>query len=109
DAGLDRLEHGVAGEGGGDRHHRPVRHLADLGAELGHGVEDRNAVHLAATAARRYTADDLRPVIEALAREVHGLAAGDPLDDEGGVLVDQRHGASVTSSEVRSSRPGAAP
>src|SRR6185503_12551645 len=29
------------------------------------------------------------PVVEALARQVHGLAAGDALDDEGGVLVDQ--------------------
>ena len=39
----------------------------------------------------RDAAHDLRAlaVVEALAREVHGLAAGDALDDEGGVLVDQ--------------------
>ena len=58
-------------------------------AELLDGVEHGHAVHLAALAARRDAADDLRAVVEALARQVHGLAAGDALDDEGGVLVDQ--------------------
>ena len=54
-------------------------------------VEHRHAVHVAALAAGRDAAHDLRAlaVVEALAREVHGLAAGDALDDEGGVLVDQ--------------------
>ena len=52
-------------------------------------VEDRHAVDVAALAAGRDAADDLRAVVEALAREVDRLAAGDALDDEGRVLVDQ--------------------
>jgi hypothetical protein len=53
------------------------------------GVEDGDAVDVAALAAGRDAADDLGAVVEALAREVDRLAAGDPLDDEGGVGVDQ--------------------
>ncbi len=59
------------------------------------GVEHRYAVDVTAEAAGGDAADDLRPgaVIETLAGEVDGLAAGDALDDEGGVGVDQdRHG-----------------
>ena len=58
---------------------------------LGDGVEHRHAVDLAAEPAGRDAADDLRPgaVVEALAREVDRLAAGDALDDEGGVGVDE--------------------
>src|SRR5207253_3266648 len=42
--------------------------------------------------ARRHAADDPRPVVEALARQVHGLAPGDALDDDRRVLVDEdRH------------------
>src|SRR6185312_7616107 len=37
-------------------------------------------------------------VVEALAGEVHRLAAGDALDDEGGVLVDQDAQVALSSS-----------
>ena len=61
------------------------------------GVEHGHAVHVAAEAAGRHAAHDLRApaVVEALAGEVHGLAARDPLDDEGGVLVDEDAHAAV--------------
>ena len=67
-------------------------------------VEDRHAVDLAALAARRDAADDLRAgaVVEALAGQVHGLAAGDALDDEGRVLVDEdAHAAAPIFSTAR--------
>ena len=61
---------------------------------LGDRVEHRHAVDLAAEAPGRDSADDLRAraVVEALAREVDGLAAGDALDDERRLGVDEdRH------------------
>ena len=88
---LDRLEHGVLGEGGGDGHDRAVDRRAVVGDGLRDRVEHGHAVHLAPEAPRRHAADDLRAdaVVEALARQVHRLAAGDALDDEGRVRVDQ--------------------
>ena len=58
---------------------------------LGDGVEHRHAVDLAAEPAGGDAADDLRAgaVVEALAREVDRLAAGDALDDERRVGVDE--------------------
>ena len=58
---------------------------------LGDGVEDGHAVDVAAPAPGRDAADDLRAgaVVQALARQVDGLAAGDALDDEGRGLVDE--------------------
>ena len=55
-----------------------------VGDGLLDGVEDRHAVDLAAAAAGRDAADDLRAgaVLEALAGQVDRLAAGDALDDE---------------------------
>ena len=47
------------------------------------------AVHFAALAAGRHAPDDLRAEIEALAGQVDRLAAGDALDDEGEVLLQQ--------------------
>ncbi len=88
DAVLDRLEDGVAREARRHRDHRAVDG-AVLGDHVAHAVVDRHAVDVAAGAAGRHAADDLRAVVEALARQVHGLAAGDALDDEGGVLVDE--------------------
>ncbi len=87
DAVLDRLEHGVLGEGGGDGDDRAVDRGAVVRDGLGDGVEHRHAVHLAAEPPGRDAADDLRAgaVVEALARQVDGLAAGDALDDEGRV------------------------
>ena len=84
------LEHGVLGERGRNRDDRAVRHpSAVVLDDLLDGVEDRHAVHVAALAPGRHAADDLRAVVEALAREVDGLAPGDALDDEGGVVVDE--------------------
>src|SRR5439155_368521 len=67
---LDRLDQGVAGEGGGHRDHRPVGHLPDLVDELRHRVEDRHAVDIAAATTGRDPADDVRAVVEVLARQV---------------------------------------
>ena len=55
------------------------------------GVEDRDAVDVAAQAAGGDAADDLGAgaVVQALTREVDGLAAGDALDDERRVGVDE--------------------
>ena len=94
DAGVQRLEDGVARAGGGDGDDRAVGHDAAVVLDdLLDGVEHRHAVDLAALAAGGHAADDLRAVVEALAREVDRLAPGDALDDEGRVLVDQdRHG-----------------
>src|SRR5690242_14296495 len=58
---------------------------------LGDRVEHRDPVDVSPEPAGGDATDDLRAlaVIQALARQVHGLAACDPLDDERGVLVDQ--------------------
>ena len=89
DAVLDRLEDGVLGEGGGDGDDGAVDRPAVVRDGLLDGVEDRHAVDLAALAARGDAADDLGAVVEALLGQVDRLAAGDPLDDEGEVLVEQ--------------------
>ena len=86
---LDRLDHRVLGEGGGDGDHGAVGGRAVVLDDLLDRVEDGHAVDLAALAARGDPADDLRAEVEALAGQVHGLAAGDALDDEGEVLVQQ--------------------
>ncbi len=86
---LDRLQHGVLGEGGGDGDDRAVDRAAVVLDRLGDGVEDRHAVHLAALAAGGDAADDLGAVVEALAGQVDRLAAGDALDDEGRLAVQQ--------------------
>ena len=112
DAVLDRLEHGVLRERGGDRHDRAVDRRAVVGDRLGDRVEHRHAVDLAPEPPGRDAADDLRAgaVVEALARQVDGLAAGDALDDEGGVGVDQdAHALRLPrSSRRRAARPRSA-
>ena len=77
DAVLERLEHGVLGEGGGDGHDRAVDRRAVVLDRLLDRVEHGHAVHVAALAPGRDAADDLRAlaVVEALARQVHGLAS----------------------------------
>ena len=85
DAVLDRLEGGVAAEGGRHRQHRAIDVM--LRDRFLYRVVDRHAVDVAAAPAGRHAADDLRSVIEALAGHVHRLAAGDALDDERAVLV----------------------
>ena len=52
DAVLERLEHRVLGEGGGDGHDRAVDRRAVVLDRLLDGVEHRHAVHVAALAAR---------------------------------------------------------
>ena len=88
---LDRLEHRVLREGRGDGHDRAVDRRAVVLDRLGHRVEHRHAVDVAAEPAGGDAADDLGAlaIVEALAGQVDGLAAGDALDDEGRVLVDQ--------------------
>ena len=125
DAVLDRLEDGVLGEGGGDGHDGAVDRRAMMGDGLGDGVEHGHAVHVAPEAPGRDAADDLRAgsVVEALARQVDGLAAGDPLHDErrGGVDQDAhaarrlpwifstaRRAASLSETSGRRSRPRSA-
>src|SRR4051795_11580735 len=98
DAVVDRLDDRVLGEGGRDGDDRAVDRRAVVLDGLADGVEHRHAVDLPAEAARGHAADDPRAgaVVEALAREVDGLAPGDPLDDEGRVGVDQdRHQAAT--------------
>jgi hypothetical protein len=95
DAVGDRLEHGVLGERRRHGHDRAVDRGAVVLDALGDRVEHRHAVDVAAQAARRHAADDLGAgaVVQALAREIDGLAARDPLDDERGVGVDENgHG-----------------
>ena len=91
DAVGHRLQHGVLREGRRDRDHGAVDRRAVRLHRLPHRVEHRHAVHVAPEPARRHAADDLRAraVVQALAREVHGLAARDALDDERRVGVDQ--------------------
>jgi hypothetical protein len=101
DAVLDRLEDGVLGERGRDGDDGAVDRRAVVLDRLGDGVEHRHPVDLAAEPAGRDAADDLRAgaVVEALARQVHGLAAGDALDDERRVFVDEdAHGYASTAS-----------
>src|SRR5205807_572600 len=91
DAVLEGFEHRVLGERGGDGDDRAVDRAAMVSDRLGDRVEHRDAVDVAAEAARGHAADDLGAfaVVEALPGQIDGLAAGDPLDDEGGVVVDQ--------------------
>src|SRR3954451_3754562 len=91
DAVLDRLEDGVLGERRRHGDDRAVDRPAVVLHGLCDGVEDRHAVDLAAEAAGRDAADHLGAgaVVEALARQVDGLAAGDALDDEGRVFADE--------------------
>ena len=55
------------------------------------GVVDRHAVNVAPLAPGRDAADDLRSgaVVQALAREVDGLPAGDALHDERRIRADE--------------------
>src|SRR4029450_7778019 len=98
-ARLDGLEHGVAGEAGRDRHDRPVD--VRLRGDVTDTVVDGNAVDIAPRASRRDAAHDLRAVVESLAGQVHGLAARDALDDDGGVLVDENRHARGPASRAQ--------
>ena len=88
--GVDRLVDRVGGEAGGDEDHRRVR--ARLGDGVRDGVEDRDPLDVLAALARRDAGDDLGAVA-LVAEAVEGaLGAGQALDDELRVLVDDdRH------------------
>src|SRR4029077_18625951 len=107
DPAQDRLQHGVLGEGGGDGDDRAVDRPAVVLDRLGDGVEDRHAVHLAALAARGRGADPLGAVVEALAGQVHRLATGDALDDEGGLLGEQDAHQAGAPWTLATARPAA--
>ena len=101
---LERLEHGVLGKGGGYRHDRAVDRRAVMLDGLCDRVEHGDAVDIAPQPSWRDAADDpcALAVVEALTREVHGLAAGDPLDDERRVLVDEDAHAAPRPPAARS-------
>ena len=90
DAGVDRLVDRVAGEASRDEDHRRVR--ARLGDRVRDGVEDGHTLDVLAALPRRDAGDDLRAVA-LVAEAVEGaLRAGQALDDELRVLVDDdRH------------------
>ena len=92
DAGVDRLVDGVGGERSRDEDHRRVR--AVLRDRLGDGVEDGDAFDVLAALARGHARDEVRAV-GAVAEAVEApLRAGQALDDEPRVVVDDdRHQA----------------
>ena len=100
-AGVGRLEHRVGREGRGDEDARGVR--AGLRDRLGDGVEDRHAAvegRLAALA-RRDAGDDVRAVLEHRGRVELALAAGDALDQEPRLAVDEDAHAAVPTPRRR--------
>ena len=88
--GVDGLVDRVGGEARGDEDHRRVR--ARLGDRVGDRVEDRDPLDVLAALAGRDAGDDLRAV-GAVAQPVEAaLRAGQALDDEARVVVDDdRH------------------
>ena len=90
DARARRLEDRVGGETGRHEDERRVR--ARLLDRVGDGVEDRDALDVLAALAGRDARDDVRPVGAVAERVERALAAGDALDDEARVAVDDdRH------------------
>ena len=98
DPGVDRLVDGVGREARRDEDERGVG--ARLGDRLGDRAEDRDALDVLAALARRHAGDDVRAV-GAVAQAVEAaLAAGQALDDEPRVAVDQdRHQAGRARSD----------
>src|SRR5204862_1609722 len=86
----DARVHGlVDGVGRKSRRHEDERGVrARLGDGLGDGVEHRDAFDVLAALTRRHARDDVRAVV-AVAQAVNAtFAAGQPLDDETRVPVD---------------------
>jgi hypothetical protein len=76
-----------AANGGGTKirlQSAPVAALA-----VGHGVKNGNLVHFLAALARGDAGHDLRAVRRALARMELAFAAGDALDQDFGILIDE--------------------
>src|SRR5438105_3952101 len=84
----------------------PIETAVDWPRPAAGRVEDRYAVDVATPAAGRDAADDAGAlaVVQALARQVHRLAPGDPLDDEGRGLVDEDAHAFSTARRAASLR-----
>ena len=87
DAGVGRFHHRVGGKRRRHEDHRRVR--AGLLHRLAHRVEDRPAFVRRAALAGRDAADDRRPVGRGLLGVKRPLAAGQALDEQARVLVDQ--------------------
>ena len=88
--GVDRLVDRVGREAGRHEDHRRVR--ARLGDGVGDGVEDGNPLDVLAALARRDAGDDLRAVALVAQAVERALGAGQALDDELRVPVDDdRH------------------
>jgi hypothetical protein len=99
-AGIDALEDGIAGERGRDEH--GAGGGAGLFRGLGHSVEDGHllsaVLEALAALAGRDAGDDLRAVIDGELRVPRAEAAGDALDEDLGVgLNEDGHGKSVVS------------
>src|SRR5439155_629722 len=106
--GVRGLEDGVGGGGRRDEDHRGLR--PRLRDRLPDSVEDRDALVHGAAAAGRDAGDDPGAVLEAAARVERPLPAGDPLDDDARLPIDQdahRAPASATTFRAASSIPSA--
>src|SRR5437016_10397891 len=86
-ARLDGLEDGVAREARRHGHDRAVDVLPR--GDVPYAGVDGHAGTGTPGAAGRDAAHDLRPVVEALARQVHRLAPGDARDDDRRIPVDE--------------------
>ena len=102
DPGVDRLVDGVGREAGRDEDERRVG--ARFRDRVGDRAEDGDALDVLASLARRDPGDDVRPV-GAVAQPVEAaLAAGQALDDEARLAVDEdRHQAGRARRMIRSS------
>ena len=116
DLGVDGLDHRALGEGG--RHERDGHVRAGLLDGLGDGGEDgqldRVAVgvavqHRRAGLAGVHAADDLRAGLEHECGVLGALAAGDALDDDLGVLVEEDRHVAISPYAFASSAALSAP
>src|SRR5690606_16505283 len=104
DAGVGGLHDRVGGEGRRHEDHAGVG--AGLPGRLADGVKHRDAAeHGLPALARRDAADDLGAVGERLLGVEEADLAGDALDDEAGVLVDEdAHDLTISTILVAASR-----
>ncbi len=90
DPGVNGLVDGIRREARGDEDHGRVR--AGLVHCLGDSVEDRHAVDVRTALPGRDACDDVRAVVAVANPVERALPAGEPLDDEPRVVVDDdRH------------------
>ena len=99
EARVQRFEHGRFGEFCGNKDDRRICIRGFNG--FAHGVEHRNAQYVLTALARRYARDDVRAVSEHLLGMEGALAAGNALNDEPRVLIDNdAHRRSLLSSSA---------